>query len=111
MNLERSLIETVIQVLRIQPEACILLCAPSNPATDTLVLRLPGALQPHEMYRLNNHNGTFAEVPHEITQSSCTYLLPFFFSLPSRFLTSEISFVDLEDDCFVPALWENGDAV
>ncbi|RDB23524.1 RNA helicase Mov10l1 [Hypsizygus marmoreus] len=64
----RTVVETVLQVLRIQPESCILLCAPSNPATDTLVLRLRPFLQPHEMLRLNDQNRTFAEVPVKITQ-------------------------------------------
>ncbi|KAG6856540.1 hypothetical protein H0H87_003359 [Tephrocybe sp. NHM501043] len=64
----RTVVETVLQILRIQPEACILLCAPSNPATDTLVLRLRSFLQPHEMLRLNDPNRTFAEVPIKITQ-------------------------------------------
>ncbi|KAF8064102.1 P-loop containing nucleoside triphosphate hydrolase protein [Lyophyllum atratum] len=64
----RTVVETVLQILRIQPEACILLCAPSNPATDTLVLRLRPFLQPHEMLRLNDQNRTFAEVPIKITQ-------------------------------------------
>ncbi|KAG6908482.1 hypothetical protein DXG01_004485 [Tephrocybe rancida] len=64
----RTVVETVLQILRIQPEACILLCAPSNPATDTLVLRLRRFLQPHEMLRLNDPNRTFAEVPIKITQ-------------------------------------------
>ncbi|KAG6812687.1 hypothetical protein H0H92_001316 [Tricholoma furcatifolium] len=64
----RTVVETVLQILRLQPEASILLCAPSNPATDTLVLRLRTFLQPHEMLRLNDPNRTFAEVPIEITQ-------------------------------------------
>jgi len=58
----------VLQILRIQPEACILLCAPSNPATDTLVLRLRDNLKPNEMLRLNDQNRTFAEVPNKIIQ-------------------------------------------
>ncbi|KAG5646161.1 hypothetical protein DXG03_004214 [Asterophora parasitica] len=64
----RTVVETVLQILRLQPEACILLCAPSNSATDTLVLRLRPFLQPHEMLRLNDQNRTFAEVPIKITQ-------------------------------------------
>ncbi|KAG6902934.1 hypothetical protein C0995_009326 [Termitomyces sp. Mi166 len=71
----RTVVETVLQILRLQPEACILLCAPSNPATDTLVLRLRPFLQPHEMLRLNHPNRTFAEVPIKITQS-CSFLTP-----------------------------------
>ncbi|KAF9460457.1 P-loop containing nucleoside triphosphate hydrolase protein [Collybia nuda] len=64
----RTVTETVLQILRLQPEACILLCAPSNSATDTLVLRLRRFLQPNEMLRLNDQNRTFAEVPIKITQ-------------------------------------------
>lgn len=62
----RTLVECVLQILRLQPEACILLCAPSNPATDTLVLRLRHFLKPSEMLRLNDQHRTFAEVPVEI---------------------------------------------
>lgn len=64
----RTVVETVLQILRLQPEACILLCAPSNPATDTLVQRLRTHLGPREMFRLNDMNRTFAEVPDEIRQ-------------------------------------------
>lgn len=64
----RTVVETVLQILRIQPESCILLCAPSNPATDTLVLRLRPFLPPYEMLRLNDQNRTFAEVPMNIMQ-------------------------------------------
>lgn len=67
----RTVVETVLQILRLQPEACILLCAPSNPATDTLVQRLRTHLGPREMFRLNDMNRTFAEVPDEITQYTC----------------------------------------
>jgi hypothetical protein len=64
----RTVVETVFQILRVQPEACILLCAPSNPATDTLVSRLRSNLKPNEMFRLNDQNRTFAEVPNKIIQ-------------------------------------------
>ncbi|KAG5635252.1 hypothetical protein H0H81_011938, partial [Sphagnurus paluster] len=64
----RTVVETVLQILRIQPEACILLCAPSNSATDTLVLRLHRFLEPKEMLRLNDQNRTFAEVPIKLAQ-------------------------------------------
>ncbi|KAF9054183.1 P-loop containing nucleoside triphosphate hydrolase protein [Panaeolus papilionaceus] len=62
----RTVVEAVLQTLRVQPEACILLCAPSNPATDTLVSRLQPHLQQDEMLRLNDPNRTFAEVPSAI---------------------------------------------
>ncbi|KAJ7270897.1 P-loop containing nucleoside triphosphate hydrolase protein [Mycena rebaudengoi] len=64
----RTMTESVLQILRFHPEACILLCAPSNPATDTLVSRLKFALKPHEMLRLNDPTRTFAEVALNIRQ-------------------------------------------
>ena len=71
----RTVVETVLQILRLQPDACILLCAPSNPATDTLVQRLRTHLGPREMFRLNDISRTFAEVPDEIRQYTCTFSL------------------------------------
>lgn len=41
----------------------ILLCAPSDPAADTLCQRLIGHLSPSQMLRLNRPCRTFAEVP------------------------------------------------
>lgn len=67
----RTVVESVLQIFRVQPEACILVCAPSNPATDTLVSRLQKSLQRHEMLRLNAPNRTFAEVPDSIMQYCC----------------------------------------
>ncbi|KAJ6478594.1 P-loop containing nucleoside triphosphate hydrolase protein [Mycena vitilis] len=64
----RTTVETVLQILRFHPEASIILCAPSNPATDTLIMRLRSTLLPHEMFRLNDPNRTFAEVPLSIRQ-------------------------------------------
>ncbi|KAJ7503839.1 hypothetical protein B0H11DRAFT_2355676 [Mycena galericulata] len=60
---ERTTVEAVLQILRFSSESCILLSAPSNSGTDTLVMRLRSALQPHELLRLNDPNRTFAEVP------------------------------------------------
>lgn len=50
------------------PNSHILLCAPSNSATDTLALRLAqgGLLKPNELLRLNDKDRTFAEVPDSI---------------------------------------------
>ncbi|KAJ7452153.1 P-loop containing nucleoside triphosphate hydrolase protein [Mycena galericulata] len=64
----RTTVEAVLQILRFSSESCILLSAPSNSATDTLVMRLRSALQPHELLRLNDPNRTFAEVPLNIRQ-------------------------------------------
>ncbi|KAJ6520595.1 P-loop containing nucleoside triphosphate hydrolase protein [Mycena vulgaris] len=65
---QRTTVEAVLQILRFSPDSSIILCAPSNPATDTLVMRLRSTLQPHEMLRLNHPSRTFAEVPLEIRQ-------------------------------------------
>ena len=62
----RTVVEAVLQIFHAQPEACILVCAPSNPATDTLVMRLREHLLQHQMLRLNDQNRTFAEVPDKI---------------------------------------------
>ncbi|KAJ3554546.1 hypothetical protein NP233_g12400 [Leucocoprinus birnbaumii] len=64
----RTIVETVLQILSVQPTACILLCAPSNPATDTLVLRLRNSLKPSEMLRLNDQGRTFNQVPSKLLQ-------------------------------------------
>ncbi|KLJ10076.1 hypothetical protein EMPG_14514 [Blastomyces silverae] len=64
----KTVVECTLQLLRrndkIQPH--ILLCAPSNPAADTLAIRLAKHLQPHEMFRLNGWSRTFAEVPDQL---------------------------------------------
>jgi DNA polymerase III delta prime subunit len=75
----RTVVEMVLQILQLQPEACILLCAPSHAATNTLVLRLRDHLKPTEMLRLNDQSRTFAEIPDEIKHFCCEY----FFSLDS----------------------------
>ncbi|KAH6904502.1 helicase MOV-10 [Coprinopsis sp. MPI-PUGE-AT-0042] len=62
----RTVVETVLQLLALHPHAHILLCAPSNPATDTLVLRLAKHLSPKDLLRLNDPNRSFAEVPDEL---------------------------------------------
>ncbi|KAF9451324.1 P-loop containing nucleoside triphosphate hydrolase protein [Macrolepiota fuliginosa MF-IS2] len=62
----RTIVEAVLQILSVQPDACILLCAPSNPATDTLVLRLRTSLSPSQMFRLNDHGRAINSVPARI---------------------------------------------
>ncbi|KAK0236940.1 P-loop containing nucleoside triphosphate hydrolase protein [Armillaria nabsnona] len=64
----RTVVEIVHQILRVQPDAHVLVCAPSNPATDTLAQRLGKVLKPSELFRLNDQNRTFAEVPDSIRQ-------------------------------------------
>ncbi|KAJ3868521.1 P-loop containing nucleoside triphosphate hydrolase protein [Lentinula novae-zelandiae] len=72
----RTVVETVHQILHTQPEAHILLCAPSNSATDTLALRLGSSLKPGDMLRLNDQNRTFAEVPDSIHVESDSFAIP-----------------------------------
>lgn len=62
----KTLVEMVLQILANAPGSTILLCAPSNPAADTLARRLSRVLKPEIMLRLNARNRTFAEVPDEI---------------------------------------------
>ncbi|KAK0463235.1 helicase MOV-10 [Desarmillaria tabescens] len=64
----RTVVEIVHQILRAKPDAHVLVCAPSNPATDTLAQRLGKVLKPAELLRLNDQNRTFAEVPDSIRQ-------------------------------------------
>jgi superfamily I DNA and/or RNA helicase len=60
------MVESALQILRNDPEAKILLSAPSNAAADTLVRRLKAHLLPQQMFRLNSDKRTFAEVPQTI---------------------------------------------
>jgi hypothetical protein len=80
----RTVVEIVHQLLLLQPRAHILLCAPSNPATDTLAVRLAksGIVKPNEMLRLNDENRTFAEVPNEIRGYCCSFVFVITACLP-----------------------------
>ncbi|KAH8904124.1 P-loop containing nucleoside triphosphate hydrolase protein, partial [Coniochaeta sp. PMI_546] len=63
----KTLIETALQLLRnVERVSHILICAPSEPATDTLADRLRRHLAPHEMLRLNRPNRAFSEVIDEL---------------------------------------------
>lgn len=60
----KTIIETALQLLKdTSTHGHILLCAPSDPAADTLVHRLQQHLKTSEMLRLNRPVRTFAEVP------------------------------------------------
>lgn len=63
--------ETVIQVVRAQPNSSVLVCAPSNSAADTIALRLAKTLNGNEMLRLQNPTRTIAEVPEVLRDSYC----------------------------------------
>jgi hypothetical protein len=91
----------VLQILRVQPEAFILLCAPSNPATDTLAQRLQPNLTPSQMLRLNDQNRTFAEVPSKIMQYCCAFA-----SSPNLTVLKRAPFTDVEEDKFALPSWK-----
>ncbi|KAF3479919.1 uncharacterized protein GIQ15_06895 [Arthroderma uncinatum] len=78
----KTVVECTLQILNrssdIEPH--ILLCAPSNPAADTLAIRLAPHLKPNEMFRLNGWARTFAEVPSALLPY--TYIDNDMFSLP-----------------------------
>ncbi|KAG6360345.1 hypothetical protein INS49_011403 [Diaporthe citri] len=60
----KTIIETALQLLKnTSAHGHILLCAPSDPAADTLVHRLRQHLNTSEVLRLNRPGRTFAEVP------------------------------------------------
>lgn len=59
----RTLVGATLAILKNQPNARILLCAPSNTAADTLALRLKEHLSPSELFRMNHPTRSFAEVP------------------------------------------------
>ena len=63
----KTICETVAQMVKdTDLMGCILLCAPSNPAADTLALRLRAWFEPKTLLRLNDFSRTFAEVPQEL---------------------------------------------
>ncbi|OCK73782.1 P-loop containing nucleoside triphosphate hydrolase protein [Lepidopterella palustris CBS 459.81] len=76
----KTLVETALQLLTTTKVSHILVCAPSDPAADTLALRLREHLKPRELLRLNGPSRTFQEVPGNLL-SHChveddTFILP-----------------------------------
>ncbi|WEW60196.1 DEAD/DEAH box helicase [Emydomyces testavorans] len=78
----KTVVECALQLLRCTSDVTphLLVCAPSNPAADTLAIRLSSHLNPHELFRLNGWNRTFAEVPSQLLPY--TYTENEIFSLP-----------------------------
>lgn len=62
----KTLVEAVVQIVTRDGNAHVLVCAPSNPAADTLVRRLRSHFRPDQMFRLNSNKRTFAEVPQTV---------------------------------------------
>jgi superfamily I DNA and/or RNA helicase len=67
----KTMVELVLQILAHNPDAHVLVTAPSNPATDTLTLRLMRYLDNNTMLRLQGPERTFAETPSNIMTYSC----------------------------------------
>lgn len=68
----KTIIETALQLTKRTTDfQHILLCAPSDPAADTLCQRLIGHLGPDEMLRLTRPYRTFAEVPDNLLPYCC----------------------------------------
>ncbi|KAF8903069.1 AAA domain-containing protein, partial [Mucidula mucida] len=72
-----TVVEMVHQILRVQPHAHVLVCAPSNPATDTLAVRLAKVLTPAQLLRLNDEKRTFAEGSEPELLVPMTVVLPY----------------------------------
>ena len=82
----KALIETALQLMRsVEGVSHILMCAPSEPASDTLASRLRVHMAPHELLRLNRPSRSFAEVPDALLPYCCvsgdTFSLPPFAQL------------------------------
>lgn len=54
-----TLVEAIRQILKQNPEARILACAPSNSAADLIAKRLVSQLSPLELFRLNSYARPF----------------------------------------------------
>jgi helicase MOV-10 len=63
----KTIVEIALQLSKnTKSNPHILMCAPSDPAADTLVLRLREHFKPGELLRLNAPSRTFAEVKQEL---------------------------------------------
>ncbi|KAK0704507.1 P-loop containing nucleoside triphosphate hydrolase protein [Lasiosphaeris hirsuta] len=84
----KTMIEMALQLINNVPAAShILVCAPSDPAADTLANRLRSYVRPDEMLRLNRPTRTFEEVPDTLLPYCCVsgdmFALPAFAQLLS----------------------------
>lgn len=79
----KTLVETALQLLKNpqKEKPHVLVCAPSDAAADTLLIRLSRHLKPHELFRLNNWTRLATEVPGEVG-SYCHLDSNQLFSLP-----------------------------
>nr|KMM71040.1 potentail helicase MOV-10 [Coccidioides posadasii RMSCC 3488] len=70
----KTVVECALQLLSCTVDVTphLLICAPSNPAADTLAIRLSAHLNPSQLFRMNGWNRTFAEVPDQVLPYSYT---------------------------------------
>ncbi|KAF2874439.1 P-loop containing nucleoside triphosphate hydrolase protein [Massariosphaeria phaeospora] len=78
----KTLVEAAMQLLNTTSVAHVLICAPSEPAADTIAIRLKAYLPPGKLLRLNSPGRSHIEVPQELMQYTYTekdmfYLPPF----------------------------------
>ncbi|KAJ3177221.1 hypothetical protein HK101_010308, partial [Irineochytrium annulatum] len=73
----KTCIEAIYQVIRRDPHARVLACAPSHSAADTITRRLRDLLIPADLLRLISPRRSFIEVPEQ--------LLPYTFSVDGTF--------------------------
>ncbi|KAK0955191.1 hypothetical protein LTS01_023519 [Friedmanniomyces endolithicus] len=62
----KTLVELAMQLISAVPEAHLLVCAPSDPAADTITSRLRQHMTPKQLLRLNSPSRSFPEVPMSI---------------------------------------------
>jgi len=77
----KTLVEAILQLVHQSYQNNILVCAPSDPAADTLATRLSKYLAPGQLLRLNDAYRTFQEVPEKLLMFCC--INDERFSLPS----------------------------
>lgn len=61
-----TIVEAIKQILRRDPTACILACAPSNSAADVITLRLSGLLKNQALFRFYAPSRDRQQVPPEL---------------------------------------------
>ena len=62
----KTIVELALQLAARQESTHVLVCAPSDPAADTLVHRLSKHMKPTELVRINSPSRSFPEVPNTI---------------------------------------------
>ena len=67
----KTMVRAILQLTMADASAKILVCAPSDPAADTLVSRLRPHFGPGQLLRLNDPLRTFAEVPETLLMYCC----------------------------------------